>query len=169
MSGSRLEAVVAQEQQLVFSRFDEAAAFEIGSAIRAFALEDGLAIVCDVRFWDRQLFYMALPGTTADNPDWVRRKVNVVQRYGKSTYRMVLERGAGDGRRAFPAESGLPPQDYVLAGGGFPIRVAGAGVIGAIVVSGLPEQDDHMLVVKGICRHLDIDPQSLALPDIGNI
>ncbi|WP_404403165.1 heme-degrading domain-containing protein [Pelagibacterium halotolerans] len=163
MDAMNLNAIIAQEDRLVFSRFDEAAAFEIGTAIRDIALAEGHSIVCDIRLWDRPLFYMALPGTTADNPDWVRRKANVVRRFSKSTYRMVLERGAGEGNRAFPGDSGLSPQDYVLAGGGFPVRIEGVGVVGAIIVSGAPEDVDHMLVVRGICGHLGIDADSLRL------
>ncbi|MCD7060071.1 heme-degrading domain-containing protein [Pelagibacterium sp. HS1C4-1] len=161
-----LDRIVAQEEALVFERFDESTAFAIGTAIRDAAIAEGHSIVCDIRLWDRPLFYMALPGTSADNPDWVRRKANVVRRFGKSTYRMVLERGAGEGNRAFAADSGLAPAEYVLAGGGFPVRIDGVGVVGAIIVSGAPEDVDHMLVVKGICGHLGIDPDSMALPRV---
>jgi uncharacterized protein (UPF0303 family) len=53
--------------------------------------------------------------------------------------------------------------DYALAGGGFPIRLEGTGVIGAITVSGLPERDDHCLVVDALCDHLGRDRAALAL------
>ncbi|TIP71926.1 MAG: hypothetical protein E5X63_44305, partial [Mesorhizobium sp.] len=80
-----------QEATLVFSVFDEAVAFTIGSAIRDRALAQGLPIIVDIRTFDRPLFYAAMPGSNASNPDWARRKINVVQRFLKSTYRMVLE------------------------------------------------------------------------------
>ncbi|GGA47166.1 heme-degrading domain-containing protein [Pelagibacterium lentulum] len=162
MSQHHLASVIAHENDLVFERFDEEIAFEIGSTIRELARAEHLGIVCDIRFWDRQLFYMALPGTSADNPDWVRRKINVVKRFGKSSYRMVLERKATPQNRAFPADSGLSAADYVLAGGGFPIRIKNVGVVGAITVSGVPEHLDHMLVVRGICQHLGINAESYA-------
>lgn len=164
--GDRLARVIEQEQRLVFHRFDEAAAFAIGSEIRRIALAGGNGIVCDIRLWDRPLFYMALPGTTADNPEWVRRKANVVKRFGKSTYRMVLERGVTENARAFPSDRGMAVEDYVLAGGSFPINVDGAGIIGAVTVSGVPEHVDHWLVVQGLCAHLGVDPETLAMSDI---
>lgn len=160
-----LAVVIEQERRLVFGAFDEAAAFELGAAIRAIALAEDKGVVCQVRLWDRPLFYMALPGTTADNVEWVRRKANVVKRYGKSTYRMVLEKGAGPGNRALGDEMNAPLSDYVLAGGGFPIRVEGAGVIGAVTVSGIPEHLDHMLVVRGLCAVLEIAQDGLVLPE----
>ena len=60
-----VERIIEQERRLVFSGFDEGAAFAIGSAIRERALQEGLSLVADVRLWDRPLFYMAMPGTPA--------------------------------------------------------------------------------------------------------
>jgi uncharacterized protein (UPF0303 family) len=159
-----IKRIIEQEKALVFPAFDEEIAFRIGSAIRAAAIAAGHGIVADVRTWERPLFYMALPGTTGDNPNWVRRKANTVRTLGKSTYRVVLEKSfEGD---AFPPRRGLDNMDVVLAGGGFPVRVKGAGLIGAITVSGLHERDDHRVVVEAICDHLGADKAALALPPL---
>jgi uncharacterized protein (UPF0303 family) len=64
----------------------------------------------------------------------------------------------------FAAHKALDVADYALAGGGFPINVAGAGVIGTAIVSGLPQREDHNLVVRAIAEHLSQDPVALALP-----
>ena len=154
--------IARQEATLVFPSFDEATAFAIGSAIRERGLRDKSPIVIDIRTFDRPLFYAALPGSTADNANWARRKRNVVQNFHKSTYRMVLEQQRPD--RSFKVGEGLDIADYVLAGGGFPVTVKGAGVIGAITVSGLPERDDHGVVVEAICNYLRLDAAELALP-----
>jgi uncharacterized protein (UPF0303 family) len=151
-----------QEEVLVFAAFDEAVAFKIGSAIRDRALAENLPVIVDIRTFDRPLFYAALPGSNASNPDWARRKINVVKRFLKSTYRMVLEQQRPD--RSFKPGEGLEISDYVLAGGGFPIAVKGAGVVGVIAVSGLPEREDHGVVVAALCEHLGIDGRELALP-----
>jgi len=155
-------AIIAeQERRLVFPRFDEATAFSIGSAIRERALAESLGIIVDIQLWDRPLFYAALPGSTASNANWARRKRNVVRMFMKSTYRMVLEQQRPD--RSFKIGEGLDVADYVLAGGGFPITVEGAGVIGCIAVSGLPEREDHGVVVAALCTHLGLPPAGLAL------
>jgi uncharacterized protein (UPF0303 family) len=153
--------IAEQEKTLVFPRFDEATAFEIGSALRKRALAEKLPIVIEIRTWDRLLFYAALPGSTASNGEWVRRKFNVVQMFRRSTYGMVLERKSPD--KTFPVGWGLDIADYVLAGGCFPVHVEGAGVIGGIGVSGLPDRQDHNLVVAVLCDHLGIPAKKLAL------
>ncbi|MEP9372434.1 heme-degrading domain-containing protein [Mesorhizobium sp. KR1-2] len=157
-----IERIRKQEEELVFDRFDEAVAFEIGSAIRDRALKEDLPIIVDIRTFDRPLFYAAMPGSNASNPDWARRKINVVRRYLKSSYRMVLEQNRPD--RTFKVGEGLDIADYVLAGGGFPVRVKGAGVIGVIAVSGLPERQDHNVVVAAIAAYLGLHAEALALP-----
>ncbi|NGN43987.1 heme-degrading domain-containing protein [Mesorhizobium sp. CGMCC 1.15528] len=157
-----IQTIIRQERELVFPTFDEATAFAVGSRIRDRALKDGFGIIVDIRTWDRPLFYAAMPGSNASNPDWARRKINVVKRFLKSTYRMVLEQDRPD--RSFKPSEGLDIADYVLAGGGFPVTVKGAGVIGCITVSGLPERQDHEVVVRAVCEHLGLDYAGLALP-----
>jgi uncharacterized protein (UPF0303 family) len=154
--------IIEQEQGLVFPAFDEHAAAAIGMRIRERAVHEGLGLVVDVRLWDRPLFYAAMPGTTGDNQHWVRRKANTVQRFGKSTYRIVLEKDwEGD---LFPPRRGLDPMEFVLAGGGFPIRVQGIGVVGAVTVSGLHQRDDHEVAVAAVCEQLGFQRAAFALP-----
>jgi uncharacterized protein (UPF0303 family) len=150
-----------QEQALVLPALDEGVAFEIGASIRQRALAEGLALVCDVRTWDRQLFFAATAGTTADNSEWVRRKINLVRRFGRASYRMLLEQG-GEGPLA--PRYGVDGGDYVLAGGGFPLRVEGAGIVGCLTISGLPGRDDHGVAVAALANHLELDPARLMLP-----
>jgi uncharacterized protein (UPF0303 family) len=161
MSAEDVARIAAQEKTLVFREFNEAAAFELGSLIRARGLAQKMPIVIDIRTFDRPLFYAALPGSTASNTDWARRKTNVVRRFLRSTYGLVLEQQRPD--RTFKPGDGLDVRDYVLAGGGFPVTVAGAGVIGVIAVSGLPEREDHETIVAALCEHLGQDLAALAL------
>ncbi len=156
--------IARQERALVFDRFDEATAFDLGAAIRERALAENLPIVIDIQTWDRPLFYAAMPGSVATNANWARRKRNTVRNFLASTYRLVLEKARPD--RTFPPGEGLAPADYVLAGGGFPITVEGAGVIGVVAVSGLPERQDHAVVVDALCDLLGKSRTELALPPV---
>lgn len=155
-----LSLVKRQEIELVLAEFDEAVAFALGGGVRERALAEGLSLVVDIRSWDRQMFFAATAGTSADNAEWVRRKINTVRRFQRSSYRMVLERGEAP----FPPQVGADPADYVIAGGGFPIRVKGAGIIGALTISGLPGRRDHGVAVDALCDHLGLDKSAYALP-----
>ncbi|MDI6028136.1 heme-degrading domain-containing protein [Corticibacterium sp. UT-5YL-CI-8] len=161
MSAEDIAGIIEQERRLVLPAFDEAVAFALGAAIRERGLAENMPIVVDIQTWDRPLFYAALPGSSADNANWARRKRNVVRLMLKSTYRLVLEKQRPD--RTFPVGQGLDPADYVLAGGGFPVAVANAGVVGVIAVSGLPERQDHGVVVDALCDHVGIARAELAL------
>jgi uncharacterized protein (UPF0303 family) len=163
-SADDIERVKRQESELVLSSFDEAVAFAIGSAIRERALTDGLSLVVDLRTWDRQMFFAATPGTSADNAEWVRRKVNSVRRFQRASYRLVLERG----EVPFPPQAGADPLDYVIAGGGFPLRVHGAGIIGSLTISGLPGRKDHGVAVDALCDYLGEARSEYALPEIAS-
>ena len=153
--------VKRQELELVLPVLDEAVAFEIGSAIRARAVAEGLSLVVDIRTWDRQLFFSATPGTSSDNSEWVRRKINSVKRFHRASYRLVLERGEAP----FSPQAGADPADYVIAGGGFPLRVPGAGIIGSLTISGLPGRTDHAVAVDALCDHLGRNRADYALPE----
>lgn len=159
---SDIETIIRQETELAFDRFDEDRALKVALDIRDRVVAMGESAVIDVRLWDRRLFWFSMAGNTADNEEWVRRKANVVKRYQKSTYRMMLERFE-DGRLLLPL-SGTTPQDYALAGGGFPLRVQGAGIIGAFVVSGMHERLDHGVIVEAICAEIGADISEYALP-----
>jgi uncharacterized protein (UPF0303 family) len=156
-----LSRIAEQERALVFERFDEATALSIGLALKAIAERRAMPVAIDIRLWDRQLFFSAMPGTTADNADWIRRKGNCVRRFGRPSYVLTLkhqQRGRG-----FASDDNADPAEFAAHGGSFPIRLAGAGVIGAVTVSGAPGRDDHAFVVEALARHLGIDSTPLML------
>ena len=88
---SDIARIAQQEEQLRFAHFNEADAWSLGSRMRAAAEARKIPFVIDIRIGNRPLFFTALPGSTPENPDWVRRKVNTVMRFHKSSYRVGLE------------------------------------------------------------------------------
>jgi uncharacterized protein (UPF0303 family) len=144
-----LERIAFQERELLLPRLDAQTAWELGSKLRDLAAERGLAVVIDIRKFGLPLFYAAMDGTTPDNPEWVRRKSNVVARFHRSSYAVGL-REKQKGETIYESQ-GLPLADYATHGGSFPLTVAGAGVVGSVTVSGLPMRQDHELVVEALC------------------
>jgi uncharacterized protein (UPF0303 family) len=157
-----LESIAFQERELVLPRLDSGIAWQLGSTLRAIAAQRGLAVVIDIRRFGQPLFYAAMDGTTPDNPEWVRRKSNVVARFHQSSYVAAL-REKLRGKTIYESQ-GLALADYATHGGSFPLRVAGAGVIGSITISGLPMREDHELVVEGLCVLLGRNYVDLKLP-----
>jgi uncharacterized protein (UPF0303 family) len=156
-----LRRVAEQEATLVFDAFDPALAWTLGTHLRDLALARALPIVIDVSLFTMPLFYSALDGTTPDNANWVRRKRNCVSRFFRSSYGLGLSL-AKDGR-SLQEKFGLSDADFAPHGGSFPITVKGAGCIGAVTVSGLPQRADHALVVEALAALLGRDHAALAL------
>ena len=143
-----LDALLAEEQELQFPSFSADVAWTLGSHIYQRAKAASLPIAIEVSRNGQQLFFAALPGATPDNAEWIRRKRAVVQRFHHSSLYMSVE--AEVKGRPFLQRYGLSEQDYAAAGGGFPIFVEETGCIGAVVVSGLPQLEDHRLVTEAI-------------------
>ncbi|MFI5930535.1 heme-degrading domain-containing protein [Actinoplanes sp. NPDC051494] len=141
-----------QERQLVFARFEHADAWQLGSLLVDLGTARDLPIAIDIRRGTQQLFHAALPGSAADNDHWIVRKVRVVERFAASSY-LVGRRLAAKGE-VLDAKFGVDPADYATHGGAFPVRVSGAGVVGVVTVSGLPQAEDHALVVEAIETYL---------------
>ena len=156
-----LQQIAQQERELELSRFDAQIAWELGSRLRAMAAERGLAVVIDVRRFGQPLFYAAMDGTTPDNVEWVRRKSNVVARFHHSSYVAGLKEKRKN--QTLTESQGLPIADYATHGGAFPLRVAGAGVVGSVTVSGLPQRADHELVIEALCALLGKNYADLTL------
>ncbi len=155
-----LEWVSLQERELQLTRMDEQMAWEIGTRLRTLAEERSLPIVVDVRRFGQPLFYTALKGTTPDNVSWVQRKSNVVARFHRSSYGVGLTmKSKNDSLEA----RGLAINEYASHGGSFPLAVKGAGIVGSVTVSGLPQRADHELVVEALCGLLGKDYASLKL------
>lgn len=143
---TELETLVAeQETRLVFPAFDEATAWDVGEKLVRRARAEEAPVVIDIRTPDRTLFHAALPGASPANDLWALRKSNVVFHFHKSSYAVGLaNRARGRGIRP---EIGLDPMDFADHGGSFPVRVRGTGVVAAISVSGLAQEDDHGMIV----------------------
>ena len=144
-----LQRIAQQEHELELPRLDAQTAWELGSRLRAMAAQRDLAVVIDVRRFGQPLFYAAMDGTSPDNVEWVRRKSNVVARFHHSSYVAGLKEKLKN--ETLTESQGVPIADYATHGGSFPLRVAGAGVVGSVTVSGLPQRADHEMVIEAIC------------------
>ncbi|MEU6487971.1 heme-degrading domain-containing protein [Streptomyces sp. NPDC046887] len=142
--------MTAQQEALALDRLTHEDAWALGTLLVELARERALPVAIDIRRGPQQLFHAALPGSSADNDDWIDRKRRVVERYGDSSL-LVGTRFRARGK-SFDTDSRLDPDRYAAHGGSFPLTVRGAGAVGTVTVSGLPQLDDHALVVEALTR-----------------
>jgi len=147
-----LKQLLDEEMELQFSEFNEETAWQIGIQMVEHGIKARLPIAIDITMGTRQLFHASLKGASADNDEWVKRKVRLVYRFGHSSFYMgqLLKSKGKSIEQAFL----LSESEYAAHGGCFPVIVKGTGMIGTITVSGLPQEDDHKLVVESIREFL---------------
>ncbi len=138
--------VAAQEAALTLSSFTLADALRLGAIAQGHAERDALPIIIQVRHGHRIAFMAAMPGSSYQSEGWIQRKTAVVERFESSTLHMklrYLERGT-----TFNEATGLDELEYAAHGGGMPISVSNVGIVGGMYVSGLPDTEDHALIVR---------------------
>lgn len=148
-----LEKLLIEEKQLQFTNFNEDTAWEIGCWLVEYATQNELPITIDIRRGEHQLFHASRPGTSADNDEWVKRKVRLVNRFGHSSF--YIGQFLKSEGKSIEEMFLLPESEYAPHGGCFPIITKGTGVVGTITVSGLPQEDDHKVVVQAIKHYLE--------------
>ena len=147
-----LTVLQEQESTLRFDAFDELTAWRLGSLLVERCLAERLPVAIAVRRNGQRLFHAGLPGSSADNDVWLDRKMAVVDLYGCSSYLVGTRFRAAGGD--FDTDSRLDTGRYAAHGGAFPVLVRGVGCIGSVAVSGLPQAEDHRVVVEALTAFL---------------
>ena len=143
-----LKNLLQEEQELQFTRFNESTAWQLGNQMVEHAMRDNLPITIDITRGQHQIFHYSMPGTATDNDEWVKRKVRLVNRFGHSSYyvgQLLKHKG-----KTIEQSYLIPESEFAAHGGCFPIILKGTGMVGTITVSGLPQEEDHKLVVESI-------------------
>lgn len=148
---THLQTLLEQERTLQFDAFSHNDAWMLGTRLRTLAAEQTLPVAIAIMLGDQRVFHAGLAGSSADNDGWLERKFAVVRRYGHSSLAVGVEfrsRGVD-----FDVDSRLDLTRFAAHGGAFPLFVRGS-IVGMVGVSGLPQLDDHALVVESLGAHL---------------
>ena len=143
-----LASLLREEEELQFTQFTNEMALEIGFRIIEIVKMAKKSVTIDISRNGQQLFHYSFPGTSVDNDEWVKRKTRVVYRFGHSSHYVCSYLKSI--QRTIQERYCLNPTEYAASGGSFPIIVKNVGVIGAITVSGLSQEEDHQLVTSVI-------------------
>jgi len=147
-----LKELRQQEEEIQFSSFSNEMAFAVGTALLEAAKSKGKPVTIDIARNGQQLFHFAMQGTSLDNDVWIQRKNNVVNRFGHSSFSMGISLQSKG--QTMEEKYLISSSEYAAHGGAFPLIIQGVGVVGTITVSGLPQQEDHELVVTTLKQFL---------------
>ena len=156
-----IQGLERQHEMLRFAEFDAAKAWQLGSRLRSLAELRGHAMAIEVRLARRTVFHSCMPGATAVNDDWVKRKRNTAELFEKSSYWVgrTLEREG----LTLKQKMGAASATYAVHGGAFPLLLQNGACAGCVTVSGIPEREDHALVIEAVSEMCGIDARELQL------
>jgi uncharacterized protein (UPF0303 family) len=146
-----LKRVEAEERELVLASFDNEDALELGLSLVEKARARQLPVAIDVERCGQRLFHVAMPGSAPDNAHWIERKKRLVNRTYRSSYSTGLRLRVQ--QRTLAESLSLDEKEYAPHGGCVPVVVRGVGFVGTVTVSGLPQREDHELVVEALREH----------------
>ncbi len=144
-----------QEEILQFSHFTNEDAIALGNFMMQEAVKKELQIAISIRRVNGLIVYQGMrDGTNLDNVSWMNRKFNTVLRTEVSSLSWFMNLKQSDQTMA---DKFMDENVYACCGGGFPVRVEDAGVVGVILVSGMNHVQDHDFIVKSLSKYLHMD------------
>ena len=150
--GFTSDGLALEAKALVLASLSQAEALEIGTIAQAIGLDRKLPVAIEVRMKEWTIFHVSLPGSDTECDSWIARKARVVNATGNSTmYERVLAEEQGID---WYAAKGLSEESHAIHGGGLALNVVGLGLTGILLISGLPQVDDHLLGVEIITEYL---------------
>ena len=144
--------LIDEEQILTLPSLDLADALEIGEIAKSLGMARNLPIAIEVRLGDWVVYHASLPGSNPENDWWMSRKARVVSLKHHST---MYERVSAEERRVdWHEDNNLLDETHAIHGGGLPLITKGDGFAGVLLISGLPQVEDHLLGVEVLTEFL---------------
>ena len=144
--------LLAEEELLSLPSMNITDALEIGEIAKLFGSRRGLPIAVEVRIGDWIIYHASLPGSTSENQWWIDRKARVVMLKHHST---LYERVSAEERGVdWHKENNLLDETHAIHGGGLPLITKSEGFVGVLLISGLPQVEDHLLGVEVLTEFL---------------
>ena len=146
--------LLRQEAECTLPELNLNVAQRIGMIGVDVAEKRNLGIAISIRFGEWEVFKAALPGSKPENDGWINRKANVVNMKHHSTMheRVKTEEEGID----WHAVNGVKDETHAIHGGGFPLITKEEGFKGILLISGLPQVEDHLLAVEILHTYLEV-------------
>ena len=141
-----------EEQILTLPSLDLTGALEIGEIAKSLGQVRNLPIAVEVRLLDWIIYHASLPGSKSENQWWIDRKARVVILKHHST---LHERVSAEERDVdWHKENNVEDETHAIHGGGLPLITKDEGFVGILLISGLPQVEDHLLGVEVLTEFL---------------
>ena len=149
--GFSTEELLAQEKLLTLKSFTNIDAIEIGEIATSLGNQRRVPIAIQVRIGDWIVFHASLPGSKPENDWWINRKVAVVILKQHST---MYERVSAEERGVdWHKENNLQDKTHAIHGGALPL-ITDEGFKGILIISGLPQVEDHLFAIEVLTEFL---------------
>lgn len=147
--------LLEEERNLVLPKLEISDALEMGDLAKSKGIMRALPIAIEVRIGDWIVYHCSLPGSKQENDWWISRKARVVKLKGHST---LFERLSAEERSVnWFIENGVSEVDFAIHGGGLPLITKKDGFIGSLLISGLPQVEDHLFGVETLTEYLALE------------
>ncbi len=144
--------LLAEEQTLLLPSLEILDALEIGELAKLISFSKNLPVAIEVRIDDWIVYHVSLPGSKPENDWWIDRKARVVMLKHHST---MYERVSSQERGVdWYKENNLLDETHAIHGGGLPLLTRDKGFVGILLISGLPQVEDHLLGVEVLTEFL---------------
>jgi len=151
-SGLTSIQLLNEEQTLTLPLLEISDALEIGEIAKSLSVSRNLPVAIEVRLGDWIVYHASLPGSTPENDWWIARKARVVMLKHHST---LHERVSAEERGVdWHKENKLLDETHAIHGGCLPLITKDQGFVGILLISGLPQIEDHLLGVKVLTEFL---------------
>ena len=149
--GFSSKQLLDEEQTFKLSSLSNNDAIEIGQIAVTLGSQRKLPIAIEVRISEWIVFHASLEGSKPENDWWINRKVAVVMLNHHST---MFERVSAEERGVdWHKENGVTDETHAIHGGALPL-ITGEGFKGILIISGLPQVEDHLLAVEVLTEFL---------------
>ena len=144
--------LLKEEELLLLPELSVKSALEIGEIASSIGVQRSLPIAVEVRVGDWIVYHASLPGSTPENDWWIGRKARVVKlkKHSSMFERVLAEEQGIDWHK----ENNLLDETHAIHGGGLPLITKEDGCVGVLIISGLPQVDDHLLGVEVLTEFL---------------
>ena len=151
-SGFTSIQLLNEEQIRILPSLEISGALEIGEIAKSISVTRNLPVAIEVRIDNWIVYHVSLPGSKPENDWWIARKARVVMLKHHSTlYERVSakERGVD-----WHKENNLSDETHAIHGGGLPLITKDKGFVGVLLISGMPQVEDHLLGVEVLTEFL---------------